>query len=119
MENPYFQYFCGEEFFQHKAPFDRSSMTRWRQRMGEDTLSAPVQESLAVTVKTKAMRLSHLRRVILDTTVQEKAADFPTDAKLCHGAPERLARLARRHGVRLTLRVCQEIGESGFPLMDR
>ena len=28
VENPYFQHFCGEEFFYHKAPFDRSSMTR-------------------------------------------------------------------------------------------
>ena len=34
IENPYFQFFCGEEFFQHRLPFDRSSLTRWRQRMG-------------------------------------------------------------------------------------
>ena len=34
VENPYFQYFCGEEFFQHALVFDRSSLTRWRQRMG-------------------------------------------------------------------------------------
>ena len=34
VENPYFQLFCGEEFFRHKLPFDRSSLTRWRQRMG-------------------------------------------------------------------------------------
>ena len=34
IENPYFQFFCGEEFFLHELPFDRSSMTRWRQRMG-------------------------------------------------------------------------------------
>jgi IS5 family transposase len=26
-ENPYFQLFCGEEFFRHALPFDRSSMT--------------------------------------------------------------------------------------------
>ena len=45
LENPYFQYFCGEEFFQHELPFDRSSMTRWRQRMGEDKLKALLQES--------------------------------------------------------------------------
>lgn len=36
VENPYFQYFCGEEFFLHELPFDRSSLTRWRQRMGEE-----------------------------------------------------------------------------------
>ena len=30
VENPYYQFFCGEEFFRHALPFDRSSMTRWR-----------------------------------------------------------------------------------------
>lgn len=33
LDSPYWQYFCGEEFFQHRLPFDRSSMTRWRQRL--------------------------------------------------------------------------------------
>jgi IS5 family transposase len=101
LESPYFQYFCGEEFFRHKLPFDRSSMTRWRQRMGEERLNALIQESLSVAVQTKAMRLKDLNQVIVDTTVQEKAIAFPTDAKLCHRARERLVRLAKRHGVRL------------------
>ena len=101
VENPYFQYFCGEEFFQHTAPFDRSSMTRWRQRMGEERLNALIQESLAAAVKTKAMRIADLHQAVVDTTVQEKAAAFPTDAKLAHRARERLVGLAKRHGVRL------------------
>lgn len=101
VENPYFQCFCGEEFFQHKAPFDRSSITRWRQRMGEARLNTLIQESLAVAVKTKAMRLSELSQAVVDTTVQEKAVTFPTDAKLAQRARERLVRLAKRHRVRL------------------
>jgi len=36
VENPYYQYFCGEEFFCHTLPLDRSSITRWRNRMGEE-----------------------------------------------------------------------------------
>ena len=28
VENPYHQLFCGEEFFRHDLPFDRSSITR-------------------------------------------------------------------------------------------
>ena len=48
VENPYFQYLCGEPSFCHKLPFDRSSMTRWRNRMGEERLTALLQESLAV-----------------------------------------------------------------------
>ena len=35
VENPYYQYFCGETFFQHRFPIERSSMTHWRQRVGE------------------------------------------------------------------------------------
>ena len=56
VENPYYQFFCGEEFFQHRLPFDRSSLTRWRQRMGEERLQALLQESLAVAAKTGAMK---------------------------------------------------------------
>ncbi len=35
-ENPYWQHFCGETFFQHRLPLDPSSLTRWRQRIGEE-----------------------------------------------------------------------------------
>lgn len=47
LENPYYQLLCGEEFFQHRLPFDRSSLTRWHLRMGEERLMALLQESLA------------------------------------------------------------------------
>ena len=82
VENPYFQYLCGEEFFCHELPFDRSSMTRWRQRMGEERIGSLLQESLHVAVETGAMKPSDTRRVIVDTTVQPKNVMFPTDAKL-------------------------------------
>ena len=101
MENPYFQYFCGEEFFQHALVFDRSSLTRWRQRMGQDKLKALLQESLAVATRTDAMKPSDLARVVIDTTVQPKAVMFPTDAKLLNRARERLVRLAKKLGVSL------------------
>ncbi len=68
LENPYFQLFCGEEFFQHKLPFDRSSLTRGRQRMGEEKLSALIQESLSVATRTGAAKPSDFSKVIVDTT---------------------------------------------------
>ena len=101
LENPYYQLFCGEEFFRHMLPFDRSSMTRWRQRMGEDKLAALLQESLHLATRTGAAKPADFTRVIVDTTVQPKAIMFPTDARLMHRARERLVRLAHRHGVRL------------------
>ncbi|PDT44308.1 IS5/IS1182 family transposase, partial [Sinorhizobium fredii] len=101
VENPYFQYLCGEEFFRHELSFDRSSMTRWRQRMGEERIGARLQESLAVAVKTGAMKPQDTRQVIVDTTVQPKNVMFPTDAKLIHRARERLVRLAKKMGLDL------------------
>lgn len=100
-ENPYYQYFCGEEFFQHRLPLDRSSMTNWRHRMGEERLQALLQESLAVATRTGAMKPGDLARVIVDTTVQPKNITFPTDAKLLNRAREKLVKLAKKLGVDL------------------
>jgi transposase, IS5 family len=101
IENPYYQYFCGEEFFQHRLPLDRSSMTNWRHRMGEERLQALLQESLAVATRTGAMKPGDLARVIVDTTVQPKNITFPTDAKLLNRAREKLVKLAKKLGVEL------------------
>ncbi len=98
---PVFQLFGGEEFFPHKLPFDRASLTRWRQRRGEARLVALLQESLSVATRSGAAKPADVRQVIVDTTVQEKAIPFPTDAKLMHRARERLVRLAKAHGVGL------------------
>ncbi|HTV38136.1 MAG TPA: IS5 family transposase, partial [Xanthobacteraceae bacterium] len=101
VENPYYQFFCGEAFFQHRLVFDRSSLTRWRQRMGEARLQALLQESLAVAAKTEAIKPSDLNRVIVDTTVQPKNVLFPTDARLLNRAREILVRLAPQCHVKL------------------
>jgi transposase, IS5 family len=101
VENPYYQYFCGEEFFQHELPLDRSSMTNWRNRMGEERLQALLQESLSVATRTGAMKPSDLARVVIDTTVQPKNITFPTDAKLVNKAREKLVKLAKGLGVKL------------------
>src|SRR6201985_136072 len=116
IENPYYQYFCGELSFCHRLPFDRSSVTRWRQRLGEgnlrgrrhgkmggeDQLVALIQESLSVAHKTGAIGAQDLERVVVDTTVQPKAVAHPTDARLMHRAIIKLVGLAKRN--RLPLR---------------
>ena len=99
VENPYYQFFCGELSFCHKAPFDRSSMTRWRQRLGEEQLVALIQESLSVAHKTGAIDSKDLERVVVDTTVQPKAVAYPTDARLMHRALQKLVGFAKREGI--------------------
>ena len=87
--------------FRHGLPFDRSSLTRWRQRLGGEQLAALLQESLSVAHRTGAIDTKDLERVAIDTTVQEKAIAHPTDARLTHRAIEKLVELAKREGVEL------------------
>jgi transposase, IS5 family len=35
VENPYWQYFCGEQYFRHDLPIDPSLMTGFRKRIGQ------------------------------------------------------------------------------------
>jgi transposase, IS5 family len=100
VNDPYFQYFTGEEFFQHAFPHERSDLSHWRKRLG-DKLELLLAESLRVAHASGALRSKDLERVTIDTTVQPKAITFPTDAKLVHAAIKGLNRLARKHGVRL------------------
>src|SRR6266480_2726637 len=100
VHDPYFQYFTGEEFFQHAFPHERSDLSHWRKRLG-DKLELLLAESLRVAHEAGALRSKDLKRVTVDTTVQPKAITFPTDAKLLHAAIKGLNRLATKHSVKL------------------
>ena len=101
VENPYWQYFCGEQHFRHKLPFDRSSMTRWRGRIGPDKLELLLAETLSVALRTNAVTPQACERVTLDTTVQTKAIAHPTDSHLLLRGIEWLGRLAKQHGLKV------------------
>ncbi len=98
--DPYFQYFTGEEFFQHQLPHERSGMSHWRKRIG-DRLDILLQESLRIACDAGALKKSDLARVTVDTTVQPKNVTFPTDAKLLEVAIRQLGKLAKKHDVAL------------------
>ena len=104
LDSPYVQHFCGEVYFQHELPLDRSSLTRWRQRVGPEKLEVLLAESLAAGLREGALLTKHLERVTVDTTVQPKAIAPPTDAHLLLRALERLVALAKTHGIKLRQR---------------
>ena len=54
VESPYYRLFSGEEFFRHDVPFDRSSLTRWRQRTGEEKIAALIQAGRLLTSRSCA-----------------------------------------------------------------
>ena len=86
VENPYWQYFCGEEFFVHELPCNPTSLVKWRQRIGPGGMEKLLQETIAAAQRQQALKPAELRRVNVDTTAQEKAIAFPTDARLYHKA---------------------------------
>ena len=95
LENPYWQYFCGFKHFQHELPIDPSSMTRWRKRLGPDKIEELLSATIDTAKEEKLLTEKHVERVNVDTTVQEKAIAFPTDARLYHKARRVLVRLAK------------------------
>jgi IS5 family transposase len=95
VENPYWQYFCGREYFEHEFPCDPTSLVKWRQRVGVEGSEKLLKESLAAAQREAVLTATEIKRVNVDTTVQEKAIAFPTDARLYHKARQALVRVAR------------------------
>jgi len=101
VENPYWQYFSGMKWFEHKVPINSSSMTRWRKRIGEAGAEELLKETIETGLKLKAVKSYQLKRVNVDTTVQEKEIRFPTDARLYDRARKRLVDAAKERGIEL------------------
>ena len=101
VENPYFQQFTGETFFQHRPPIDPSSLTRWRGRIGEEGVEWLLTQTIRAGQKSGMIDEDSARRVAVDTTVMEKNITYPTDARLYERARDQLTALAQEAGVDL------------------
>jgi len=101
LENPYWQYLSGMKWFEHKLPIDSSSMSRWRKRIGEAGAEALLKETVKAGLTLKVIKTSQLKKVNIDTTVQEKDIRFPTDGRLYDRARERLVKAAEGAGIKL------------------
>ena len=101
IENPYWQYFSGMKWFEHELPINPSSMTRWRKRMGEAGAEELLKETIKAGLKLKAVKSFQLKRVNIDTTVQEKEIRFPTDARLYDRARQKLVDFAKERRIKI------------------
>jgi IS5 family transposase len=101
LENAYWMYFCGFEFFIHRLPLDPSSLVRWRKRIGPKNMEQLLGETLETAKRGDHLTAAHMERVNVDTTVQEKAIAHPTDARLYHKARVLLVKAAKERGIPL------------------
>ncbi|MBE2887409.1 IS5 family transposase [Geobacter anodireducens] len=118
IENGYWQYFCGFEHFQHQFPLDPTTLVKWRKRIGPQGMEKLLQVTIETAKGKEYVTEKDLDRVNVDTTVQEKAIAFPTDARLYHKARRILVRLAKRGGIELR-QSYERLGKRAFIMQGR
>lgn len=97
VENPYWQYFCGEVYFQYDLPFDRTELIKFRKRIGEEG----AEEILKMSIHLFPKKEIYEKEVLIDTTVQEKNITYPTDVKLQKKIIEKCREIAKEEKVQL------------------
>lgn len=111
VENPYWQYFCGEEYFQTSFPIHPTSMTKWRKRLKDNHLDKLLETTVKSGLKTKTIKPSSIKKVNVDTTVQEKNIAYPTDIMLYYRLIQYLVRIAKAHEIKLK-QTYERVGKS-------
>lgn len=118
VSNPYMQYFCGEQFFQHQFPFDPSSFVHFRKRIGEQG----IEKIFAYSVSFHDDKDKTCKYHLSDTTVQENNTTFPTDAKLrkkiidyCNKIAQKESLPQRQTYVRKSKQLLRDCYNSGHP----
>ncbi|KWH08126.1 hypothetical protein WT59_23670 [Burkholderia territorii] len=98
-ENNCWQYPCGEEYFQPRLPCDPTNPCRFCLAIGEAGVEELLTATIAVAADMNAVAPDEFKRIIVDTTVQEKAVAFPSDSRLLEVARAKLVVLAQRAGI--------------------
>ena len=94
LQNPYFQYFCGESEFQWKYPCDPSDLVHFRKRVGK----AGIEKIFQLSVDTRKDEIK-TKDVLVDTTAQEKNITYPTDAKLLIKVIKQCNNIAKKENI--------------------
>lgn len=98
-ENIIWQYFSGQEYYTPEQPCDATQIGRFRTAIGEAGVEELLKATIDTAVQTKAVRPAEFERIIVDTTVQEKAIAHPVDSRLLDIARAKVVQAARRAGI--------------------
>ena len=95
------QFFSGQAYYEPRLPCDATQIGRFRRAIGEDGLEELLKATIETAVGIKALKPAELERVIVDTTVQEKAIAHPVDSRLLEIARHKVVSAAKRAGIAL------------------
>jgi IS5 family transposase len=100
-ENVVWQFFSGVEYYEPRLPCDATQIGRFRRAIGEEGLEQLLKSTIETAIEIKAIKPAELERVIVDTTVQEKAIAHPVDSRLLEVARHKVVSAAKRAGIAL------------------
>jgi IS5 family transposase len=98
-ENVVWQYFSGLEYYEPRLPCDATQIGRFRRAIGEAGGEELLKATIDTAVTAKAVQPAEFERVIVDTTVQEKAIAHPVDSRLLEIARAKLVKAAKQAGI--------------------
>ncbi len=100
-ENVVWQYFSGMEYYEPRLPCDATQIGRFRADIGEAGMQAILKATIDTALASKTIKPAEFERIIVDSTVQEKAIAYPVDARLLEIARHKIVVHAKRCGIAL------------------
>ena len=100
-ENVVWQYFSGMDYYEPRPPCDATQIGRFRAAIGETGMQAILKATIDTAVTSEAIKPAEFERIIVDSTVQEKAIAYPVDSRLLEIARHKIVVYAKRCGIAL------------------
>jgi transposase, IS5 family len=98
-ENVVWQYFSGQLYYEPKQPCDATQIGRFRVALGAQGVERLLKATVDAALANHMITPDTLTRVIVDTTVQEKAIAYPTDSRLMEIARYLVVKHAKAVGI--------------------
>ena len=100
-ENVVWQFFSSMAYYEPRLPCDATQIGRFRRVLGEAGVEQLLKSTIEASVSMGVIKRCEFERIIVDTTVQEKAIAHPTDSRLLEIARHKVASAAKRCGIAL------------------